>query len=124
MREEKDDPPIDYNKFYEKVWPILVKRIPSFQNAKVTFIFKFLLKCTLIYQVINAWHSYEDFNTFDDVPIFGEHFHHENFYQVLLLNCYNNTLIHDLISLICRCVDFPDMGLSFLWQSENCTPKK
>jgi hypothetical protein len=37
MMKEKpeDDPPIDYNEFYENIWPALVRRVPSFQNAKV-----------------------------------------------------------------------------------------
>uniref|UniRef100_A0A1I7X9M2 Glycosyl-4,4'-diaponeurosporenoate acyltransferase n=1 Tax=Heterorhabditis bacteriophora TaxID=37862 RepID=A0A1I7X9M2_HETBA len=26
---------VDYNEFYDKIWPILVKRVPAFQTAKV-----------------------------------------------------------------------------------------
>jgi glycine/D-amino acid oxidase-like deaminating enzyme len=62
----EEEPQIDFNEFYETVLPLLVERIPSFRNA----------------HVINAWYSYEDVNTFDGVPVLGEHFHHTNFYQV------------------------------------------
>uniref|UniRef100_A0A915LLA8 FAD dependent oxidoreductase domain-containing protein n=1 Tax=Meloidogyne javanica TaxID=6303 RepID=A0A915LLA8_MELJA len=67
-----DEPPIDYNEFYEQVWPLLVERVPSFRTAKV----------------INAWHSYEDVNMFDEAPIIGEHLVHENFIQVCGLGGY------------------------------------
>lgn len=67
MLKEKheDSPPIDYNEFYENIWPLLVQRVPSFKTAKV----------------INAWHSYEDVNIFDDAPIIGEHIVHDRFIQ-------------------------------------------
>ncbi|KAF7623565.1 DAO domain-containing protein [Meloidogyne graminicola] len=67
---------IDYNEFYEQVWPLLVERIPLFKNAKV----------------INAWNSYEDLNIFDQVPIIGEHLVHENFVQVCGLSGYGPQL--------------------------------
>lgn len=57
---------VDYEEFYQKVWPTIVHRIPSFKNA----------------QVMNAWAAPEDVNVFDDVPIFGEHLQYKNFYTM------------------------------------------
>ncbi|KAL3088790.1 hypothetical protein niasHT_023138 [Heterodera trifolii] len=62
----EDDPPIDYDEFFEQVFPALIQRVPSFRDAKV----------------INAWHSYEDFNTFDNLPVIGEHLMDESFFQL------------------------------------------
>lgn len=78
MKNEKpeDDPPIDYNEFYQEIWPILMQRVPAFKNAKV----------------INAWHSYEDFNVFDDVPIVGEHLTQQYFYNFCGLGGYGPQL--------------------------------
>uniref|UniRef100_A0A914QP58 Uncharacterized protein n=1 Tax=Panagrolaimus davidi TaxID=227884 RepID=A0A914QP58_9BILA len=57
---------VDYNEFYNDVWPSLVKRVPAFKNSKV----------------VNAWAMYNDVNTFDDLPILGEHLKYNNFYTM------------------------------------------
>ncbi|KAI6181893.1 putative fad oxidoreductase [Aphelenchoides besseyi] len=57
---------VDYDEFYNDVWPQLVKRVPSFKNAKV----------------MNAWAAEEDVNTFDDAPILGEHLLYRNLYTM------------------------------------------
>ncbi|KAI6222507.1 putative fad oxidoreductase [Aphelenchoides besseyi] len=57
---------VDYDEFYKDVWPQLVKRVPSFKNAKV----------------MNAWAAEEDVNTFDDAPILGEHLLYQNLYTM------------------------------------------
>uniref|UniRef100_A0A915EPK4 FAD-dependent oxidoreductase domain-containing protein 1 n=1 Tax=Ditylenchus dipsaci TaxID=166011 RepID=A0A915EPK4_9BILA len=67
---------VDYDFFYRDVWPHLVKRVPAFKNAKV----------------INAWNMYEDANTFDEAPVFGEHLLHNNFYQMCGLAGYGSQL--------------------------------
>ncbi|KHN87226.1 FAD-dependent oxidoreductase domain-containing protein 1 [Toxocara canis] len=53
---------VDYDFFYERVWPILAKRVPAFKNIKIK----------------NAWAGYEDVNTFDNSPIIGEHLLYTN----------------------------------------------
>jgi len=42
-----DEPPIDYNEFYEQVWPLLVERVPSFRTAKVSSLKKFFFNFSL-----------------------------------------------------------------------------
>ncbi|KAE9550122.1 hypothetical protein FO519_006659 [Halicephalobus sp. NKZ332] len=61
---DHSDMSINYDEFYEKVWPILVSRVPAFKNAKV----------------VNAWSMHNDVNTFDDIPILSEHLQFPNFY--------------------------------------------
>ena len=61
---DHSDMTINYDEFYERVWPILVARVPAFKNAKV----------------VNAWSMYNDVNTFDDIPIMSEHLQFPNFY--------------------------------------------
>ncbi|PAV82677.1 hypothetical protein WR25_23484 isoform A [Diploscapter pachys] len=51
------DMSIDYTEFTEKIFPVLVKRVPSFESA----------------QIKSAYAGYEDFNTFDTAPIIGPH---------------------------------------------------
>ncbi|MCP9264937.1 FAD-dependent oxidoreductase domain-containing protein 1 [Dirofilaria immitis] len=53
---------VDYNYFYNNIWPILVKRVPAFRNLKIK----------------NAWAGYEDVNTFDNSPVIGEHLLYQN----------------------------------------------
>nr|CAB3246954.1 FAD-dependent oxidoreductase domain-containing protein 1 [Phallusia mammillata] len=48
---------VDYQYFDEYIWPRLAKRIPAFENLKVT----------------SAWAGYYDFNTFDENGIIGSH---------------------------------------------------
>jgi FAD-dependent oxidoreductase domain-containing protein 1 len=60
------DMTVDYNEFYNDVWPSLVKRVPAFKNSKV----------------VNAWAMYNDVNTYDDLPILGEHLKYNNFYTM------------------------------------------
>uniref|UniRef100_A0A7E4V1K9 FAD-dependent oxidoreductase domain-containing protein 1 n=1 Tax=Panagrellus redivivus TaxID=6233 RepID=A0A7E4V1K9_PANRE len=57
---------IDYDDFYNNIWPVLVSRVPAFKTAKV----------------INAWAMYNDVNTFDDTPIMGEHLLFTNLYTM------------------------------------------
>ncbi|EFO93823.1 hypothetical protein CRE_12628 [Caenorhabditis remanei] len=52
-----DNLEVDYDDFYQKIWPVLVDRVPGFQTAKVK----------------SAWSGYQDINTFDDAPVIGEH---------------------------------------------------
>ncbi|VDN08296.1 unnamed protein product [Thelazia callipaeda] len=66
--EEEDDKidhsnlDVDYGYFYDNIWPILTRRIPSFKNSKIK----------------NAWAAYQDVNTFDNSPIIGEHLLYQN----------------------------------------------
>lgn len=57
---------VDYNYFYEKIWPVLVKRVPSFRNLKIK----------------NAWAGYQDVNVFDNSPVIGEHLLYKNLHFV------------------------------------------
>ncbi|TKR81396.1 hypothetical protein L596_015270 [Steinernema carpocapsae] len=57
---------IDYDYFYDTIWPVLAERIPAFKNLKV----------------VNAWAGYEDVNTFDGSPLIGEHLMHKNFHMM------------------------------------------
>ncbi|KAK0404837.1 hypothetical protein QR680_017657 [Steinernema hermaphroditum] len=57
---------VDYDYFYDKIWPVLVERVPSFKNLKI----------------VNAWAGYEDVNTFDDSPVIGEHLLYNNFHTM------------------------------------------
>ncbi|GMR33894.1 hypothetical protein PMAYCL1PPCAC_04089 [Pristionchus mayeri] len=52
-----EDPSVDYDVFYEKIWPQLVKRVEGFSTAKIK----------------SAYTVLEDVNTFDSVPVIGEH---------------------------------------------------
>uniref|UniRef100_A0A915Q506 FAD-dependent oxidoreductase domain-containing protein 1 n=1 Tax=Setaria digitata TaxID=48799 RepID=A0A915Q506_9BILA len=53
---------VDYDYFYDNIWPILAKRVPAFKNLKIK----------------NAWAGYEDVNTFDNSPVIGEHLLYQN----------------------------------------------
>ncbi|KAK5982804.1 FAD-dependent oxidoreductase domain-containing protein 1 [Trichostrongylus colubriformis] len=57
---------VDYNEFYEKIWPVLVKRAPGFQSAKIK----------------SAWCGFQDVNTFDSAPVIGEHPLYKNLYML------------------------------------------
>uniref|UniRef100_A0A914E6B7 FAD-dependent oxidoreductase domain-containing protein 1 n=1 Tax=Acrobeloides nanus TaxID=290746 RepID=A0A914E6B7_9BILA len=67
-----DDLTVDYNEFYEKVWPVLVKRIPLFKNVKV----------------INGWAQLNDVNIYDDAPLLGEHLKHFSLYTMAGFGSY------------------------------------
>uniref|UniRef100_A0A915KVX3 FAD-dependent oxidoreductase domain-containing protein 1 n=1 Tax=Romanomermis culicivorax TaxID=13658 RepID=A0A915KVX3_ROMCU len=56
---------VDYDYFDEKIWPILAARMPCFEKLRVK----------------NAWAGWYDFNLFDQNPIIGRHFHHQNFFM-------------------------------------------
>uniref|UniRef100_A0A914W269 FAD-dependent oxidoreductase domain-containing protein 1 n=1 Tax=Plectus sambesii TaxID=2011161 RepID=A0A914W269_9BILA len=57
---------VDYDYFYEKIWPVLAKRIPAFEKLKVK----------------SAWAGYYDYNTFDQNAFIGPHLVYDNFFQV------------------------------------------
>ncbi|KAI1707943.1 FAD dependent oxidoreductase domain-containing protein [Ditylenchus destructor] len=76
VTKDKATDDVDYEMFYKEIWPLLVKRVPSFKTAKV----------------INAWNLYEDCNTFDDVPILGEHLLFKSFYQMCGFGGYGSQL--------------------------------
>ncbi|KAI1730530.1 FAD dependent oxidoreductase domain-containing protein [Ditylenchus destructor] len=91
VTKDKATDEVDYEMFYKEIWPLLVKRVPSFKTAKVIF-FVVLIKSTVFFQVINAWNMYEDCNTFDDVPILGEHLLFKSFYQICGFGGYGSQL--------------------------------
>lgn len=64
---------VDYDDFYQKIWPVLVDRVPGFQTAKVTNLLEFYKIFRIKLQVKSAWSGYQDINTFDDAPVIGEH---------------------------------------------------
>ncbi|VDL72776.1 unnamed protein product [Nippostrongylus brasiliensis] len=66
ISDENESLEVDYNEFYEKIWPVLVKRVPGFQTAKIK----------------SAWCGYQDVNTFDDAPVIGEHPLYQNLYMM------------------------------------------
>lgn len=53
---------VDYEYFDTDIWPVLAKRVPSFENLKVT----------------NAWAGYYETNTFDENGIIGSHPYYGN----------------------------------------------
>jgi len=55
---------VDYDYFYEKLWPILAHRVPAFENCKVK----------------NAWAGYYDYNYYDENCIIGGHPYYQNLY--------------------------------------------
>lgn len=55
---------VDYEYFDTDVWPELAKRVPSFENLKVT----------------NAWAGFYEYNTFDENGIVGPHPYYGNMY--------------------------------------------
>ncbi|CAJ0607283.1 unnamed protein product [Cylicocyclus nassatus] len=57
----------DCNEFYVNIWPVLVRRTPAFQSAKIK----------------SAWCGLQDVNTFDSAPVIGE----LPFYQNLFMMC-------------------------------------
>lgn len=57
---------VDYEYFYNIIWPILVERVPGFKNINM----------------VNAWARYEDVNIFDDAPIIGEHLLYKNLFMM------------------------------------------
>lgn len=59
---ECDNLDVDYDYFDSHVWPVLAKRVPSFENLKVT----------------SAWAGYYDMNTFDENGIIGAHPYYGN----------------------------------------------
>ncbi|KAL6724782.1 hypothetical protein Aduo_019639 [Ancylostoma duodenale] len=65
--DDRESLEVDYNEFYEKIWPVLVRRIPGFQSAKIK----------------SAWCGLQDVNTFDSAPVIGEH----PLYQNLFMMC-------------------------------------
>ncbi|VDK59942.1 unnamed protein product [Cylicostephanus goldi] len=65
--DERESLEVDYNEFYEKIWPVLVQRTPAFQTAKIK----------------SAWCGLQDVNTFDSAPVIGEH----PLYQNLFMMC-------------------------------------
>ncbi|KAK6049561.1 FAD dependent oxidoreductase [Cooperia oncophora] len=65
-RDNRESLEVDYNEFYEKIWPVLVKRAPGFQSAKIK----------------SAWCGFQDVNTFDSAPVIGEHPLYQNLYMM------------------------------------------
>ncbi|EYC08785.1 hypothetical protein Y032_0064g3527 [Ancylostoma ceylanicum] len=65
--DERESLEVDYDEFYEKIWPVLVRRVPGFQSAKIK----------------SAWCGFQDVNTFDSAPVIGEH----PLYQNLFMMC-------------------------------------
>ncbi|VDM77902.1 unnamed protein product [Strongylus vulgaris] len=65
--DERESLEVDYNEFYENVWPVLVRRVSGFQSAKIK----------------SAWCGLQDVNTFDSAPVIGEH----PLYQNLFMMC-------------------------------------
>lgn len=63
---ENESLEVDYSEFYEKIWPVMVKRVPGFQTAKIK----------------SAWCGYQDVNTFDSAPVIGEHPLYQNLYMM------------------------------------------
>jgi len=59
-----DNLDVDYDYFYEKLWPILAARVPAFENCKVK----------------NAWAGYYDYNYYDENCIIGGHPYYKNAY--------------------------------------------
>lgn len=57
-----DNLDVDYDYFYEKLWPILAHRVPAFEKCKVK----------------NAWAGYYDYNYFDENCIIGGHPYYQN----------------------------------------------
>lgn len=57
-----DNLDVDYNFFDTHIWPVLAKRVPSFENLKVS----------------NAWAGYYEMNTFDENGIIGAHPYYGN----------------------------------------------
>ncbi|VDD87417.1 unnamed protein product [Enterobius vermicularis] len=54
---------VDYDYFYNEVWPVLVKRVPTFKNIHIK----------------NAWARYEDVNLYDNAPVIGDHLLYKNY---------------------------------------------
>ncbi|KAE9419395.1 hypothetical protein Angca_003329, partial [Angiostrongylus cantonensis] len=59
---------VDYDEFYEKIWPALVRRVPLFQTAKAS--------------IKSAWCGFQDVNTFDSAPVIGEHPLYQNLHML------------------------------------------
>uniref|UniRef100_A0A158R5J2 FAD-dependent oxidoreductase domain-containing protein 1 n=1 Tax=Syphacia muris TaxID=451379 RepID=A0A158R5J2_9BILA len=53
---------IDYDYFYNEVWPLLILNVFCVQTA-----------------IKNAWARYEDVNLYDNAPVIGEHLLHKNY---------------------------------------------
>ncbi|ETN85165.1 hypothetical protein RB195_021643 [Necator americanus] len=64
--DERESLEVDYNEFYEKIWPVLVRRVPGFQSAKIK----------------SAWCGLQDVNTFDSAPVIGEHPLYQNLFMI------------------------------------------
>jgi len=67
--DEHEEPPtdnldVDYDFFYERIWPLLAHRVPAFEKCKVK----------------NAWAGYYDYNFYDENGIIGNHPYYNNFY--------------------------------------------
>uniref|UniRef100_A0A0N4Z5L0 FAD-dependent oxidoreductase domain-containing protein 1 n=1 Tax=Parastrongyloides trichosuri TaxID=131310 RepID=A0A0N4Z5L0_PARTI len=57
---------VDYDFFYNIIWPKLIERVPGFKNINI----------------VNGWARYEDVNIFDDAPIIGEHLLYKNLFMM------------------------------------------
>ncbi|XGW16336.1 hypothetical protein V3C99_001641 [Haemonchus contortus] len=64
--DDRESLEVDYNEFYEKIWPVLVKRVPEFHSAKIK----------------SAWCGFQDVNVFDSAPVIGEHPIYQNLYMM------------------------------------------
>ncbi|CAH1962340.1 unnamed protein product [Acanthoscelides obtectus] len=67
--EPEDEPPtddleVDYSYFDEKIWPVLVKRVPAFECIKVN----------------GGWSGFYEYNTYDMNGIIGPHPYYTNLY--------------------------------------------
>jgi len=59
-----DNLDVDYDYFYDKIWPLLASRVPAFESCKVK----------------NAWAGYYDYNYFDENCVIGNHPYYDNVY--------------------------------------------
>ncbi|CAF1176919.1 unnamed protein product [Didymodactylos carnosus] len=60
---KSDNLDVDYSVFEEKIWPVLARRVPSFETLKLR----------------NAWAGFYDYNYFDQNLIIGSHPRQNNF---------------------------------------------
>ena len=76
-----------WNDFEELVWPALAKRIPAFEELKLT----------------GGWAGYYDCNRLDNNAVVGKHPKYENVYILIFWMFTNYCIIIQSITIIVTC---------------------